>query len=214
MTSTIPKKDVLATKVSQEIREINNIIRKMKIKTDNATDQNIQQQIIQLLNMYVQNGDKLMYVVLNEIVKAMINDPTAKKVITFEETEVEIPEFYVFFPEYVKIQLSRLEKILTYDEIPVKPAQNGPFGIGTPLFNPVGAPTFHPPPTFAQFNPSRTPSFNPTKTHTTVPPAGPVFNPPGGPAFNPPGGPAFNPPGGPAKVNESPFSGTTFNPKK
>jgi len=197
MNTNVSKKEIFASKVKHEIRELNNIIRRMKIKTDNANDQNIRQQIIQLLSMYVQNGDQLMYAVLNEIAKSMINDPSALKVIIYEETEINIPEFYVFFPEYVKNKISKLEKLLTYDDF--KPVQNNllnfnPTGAGT--FNPTGAGTFNP----STFNPAGPSTFNPTGAGT--------FNPAGASTFNPTGPGTFNP--ADKKVT---FSPTTFNPK-
>jgi len=123
MTTTVNKKDTFAQKVKTEIRVINNIIRSMRIKGDDPLEPNTRQQIIQLMNMYVQNGDKLMYGVLNEIAKSMIGDPTAQKVITYEETEVEVPEYIVFYPDYIKNEMNLLEKLLGYDEKSDPPKQ-------------------------------------------------------------------------------------------
>jgi hypothetical protein len=192
-TTNISKKETLANKVKQEIREINNIIRRMKIKTDNVHDQNIRQQIIQLLSMYVQNGDPLMYAVLNEMAKSMINEPSALKVITYEDTEVEIPECYVFFQDYVKNKISRLEKILTYDDS--KPVQNNLLQfnpIGAPTFNPIGANTFNPIGANT-FNPTGANTFNPTGASTFNPTCASTFNPTGASTFNPTCSSTFNP---------------------
>jgi len=209
MNTNISKKESLANKVKNEIREINNIIRRMKIKTDNVHDLGIRQHIIQLLSMYVQNGDPLMYAVLNEMAKSMINDPSALKVITYEETEVEIPECYVFFQDYVKNKISRLENILTYDDIPaIKPVQNNLLNFNRPgalPFNPTGANTF---------NPTGANTFNPTGANTFNPTGANTFNPTGANTFNPTGANTFNPVGtklgSPADIPKNPK--VTFGP--
>jgi hypothetical protein len=232
MTTAVNKKDTFAQKVKTEIRVINTVIRSMRIKGDDPLDQNAKQQIIQLMNMYVQNGDKLMYEVLNEIAKAMLGDPTAQKVITYEETEVDVPEYIVFYPDYIKNKMNLLEKLLGYDEKSDQPKQafkidNPIFSIppnknypqptptftafnqtGTSVFNQTGTPAFNPTGTPA-FNPTGTPTFNPTGTPTFNPTGTSVFNQTGVPTFNSTGTPAFNTTGTPA-FNQT--GAPTFNP--